>query len=93
MLVGLAQQFDLELPSAEDVERAVIAYAANAPASFAFGDERFATTVASAPPSAKTIFTGSGTSKYDVRLEALHSEKALDATVFVPEDRAAGVNV
>ncbi len=92
MLVGLSQQFDLELPSAEDVDRAVVANAANASMPFSFGDERFATAVASAPPSAKTIFSGGGTSKYDIRLEALHTASALDAAVFVPEEQAAGVS-
>jgi len=71
MLVGLAQQFDVTLPSVEEVDRAVIQYAANPPAGFAFGDERFATVAASAEPSGKTIFCGGGTSKHDERLEAL----------------------
>jgi anaerobic selenocysteine-containing dehydrogenase len=91
MLVGLSQQFDLELPSVEDVERAVVASAA-ASIPFSFGDERFVTAVASAPSPAKTIFSGGGTSKYDIRLEALHTASALDAAVFVPEDRTAEVN-
>jgi NADH-quinone oxidoreductase subunit G len=92
MLVGLSQQFDLELPSAEEVERAVVTHAANASMPFSFGDERFATAAGAAPASAKTIFSGGGTSKYDIRLEALHTASALDAAVYVPEDRAAGVN-
>jgi NADH-quinone oxidoreductase subunit G len=92
MLVALAQQFDMELPSAEDVDRAVVAHAANASIPFSFGDERFATAAASAPSAGKTIFSGGGTSKYDIRLEALHTASALDAAVFVPEDQAAGVN-
>jgi NADH-quinone oxidoreductase subunit G len=88
MLVGLAQQFDFDLPSVEDVERAVVAAAASS-IPFSFGDERFATAVASAPPAAKTIFSGGGTSKYDIRLEALHTASALDAAV---DDRALEVN-
>ncbi len=91
MLVGLARQFDLELPSIEDLDRAVIANAAAA-APFSFGDERFATAAPSAPPSAKTIFSGGGTSKYDIRLEALRTASALDAAVDVPEDQAAEVS-
>jgi anaerobic selenocysteine-containing dehydrogenase len=71
MLVGLAQQFDLDLPAAEDVDRAVIAHAATAATPFTFGDERFATESGDGAPSGKTIFTGGGTSKYDPRLEAL----------------------
>ena len=51
---------------------------------FRFGDERFATAAPSAPPSAKTIFSGGGTSKYDIRLEALRTASALDAAVDVP---------
>ena len=89
MLVGLAQQFDLELPSVEDVDRAVVANAAAA-APFSFGDERFATAAPSAPPSAKTIFSGGGTSKYDIRLEALHTAARSTRRYTYPKIRRLG---
>jgi NADH-quinone oxidoreductase subunit G len=79
MLVGLAQQLDLELPPAEDVDRAVIANAAAA-TPFTFGDERFATAAEAGPASAKTIFAGAGTSKHDPRLEPLRPRETAEAS-------------
>jgi NADH-quinone oxidoreductase subunit G len=78
MLVGLAEQLDIDLPALEDVERAVISIAANAPESFTFGDERFATEGA-AGSVVKTIFSGGGTSKFDARLEALRPSDQVEA--------------
>jgi len=70
ILVGLAGALDVELPSAEEVDRAVVAQAA-AGTPFGFGDERFATEAPAAPPSGKTIFSGGGTSRFDERLAPL----------------------
>ncbi|HTX60020.1 MAG TPA: molybdopterin-dependent oxidoreductase [Verrucomicrobiae bacterium] len=72
MLIGLAQALGVALPSAEEVERAVIAAAA-ASAPFDFGDDRFRTQGGRAVPSAASIFGGDGTSAHDPRIASLRS--------------------
>jgi NADH-quinone oxidoreductase subunit G len=68
MLLGLADQLDVTLPSLEELDRAVIAYAARAAQDFTFGDKRFESdvAVASAPArSASPVFSGGGTWQHD----------------------------
>jgi predicted molibdopterin-dependent oxidoreductase YjgC len=80
MLVGLAQQFDLPLPSAEELDATVIARVAHPPQGFGLGDERFATHDAHAEPLSgdgltvrvtSDIFAGGGTAVHDQRIAAL----------------------
>ncbi len=75
MLIGLAQQLDVELPSAEDLERAVIAHAAKLPTGFGLGDARFDDGPSVAPPPHvhRTIFDGAGTAAHDPRLTSLRA--------------------
>lgn len=42
ILVGLAQQLGVDLPSVEELDRTVITRLANAPETFTFGDDRYA---------------------------------------------------
>ncbi|HEY1653958.1 MAG TPA: molybdopterin-dependent oxidoreductase [Candidatus Tumulicola sp.] len=72
MLIGLAEQLDLDLPSAETVAAAVAASAAAA-APFELGDERFAGTHAGdgTGAGAGTILSGGGTWAHDPTLAAL----------------------
>ncbi len=73
MLVGLAAELGMVLPTGEELERAVIANVAKAPAGFTLGDERFAT-AASPNRSANgkaTILSGGGTWLHDPWLAGL----------------------
>jgi NADH-quinone oxidoreductase subunit G len=82
MLIGLATQLGVKLPSAEDVDREVISRSARSGDSFAFGDERFARIHASSRAQADDgspfrvvvqtrIFAGGGTGAHDGRIESL----------------------
>ncbi|MGC1380002.1 MAG: molybdopterin-dependent oxidoreductase, partial [Candidatus Baltobacteraceae bacterium] len=75
MIAGLAGQFDIALPRAEEIDRTAIAYAARAPEPFTFGDERFASSVATAPsqPVASRILSGGGTWQHDPWLNGLRT--------------------
>lgn len=78
MIIGLAQQLGVGLPSAEELDRTVIKALATASETFAFGDERFAR-IASAARSSEglrtvlqtRIFAGGGTSAHDDRIAEL----------------------
>ncbi|MDQ2864845.1 MAG: molybdopterin-dependent oxidoreductase, partial [Candidatus Eremiobacteraeota bacterium] len=82
MLVGLAQQFDIELPSLEELEAYVVTAAAQRPA-FTFGDARFAFGTAAQSPSqiARPIWDGGGTSAHDDRVAALRPAGAVEVLV------------
>lgn len=81
ILVGLAQQLGVDLPSVEELDRTVITRLANAEESFTFGDERFARVATERPAAAgegdlrvvlqTNVFAGGGTSAHDERLEEL----------------------
>jgi hypothetical protein len=47
MLCGLADQLDVIMPPAEEIDRAVVAHVAKLPTDFTFGDERFSVAPAS----------------------------------------------
>ncbi|MBV8372881.1 MAG: molybdopterin-dependent oxidoreductase [Candidatus Eremiobacteraeota bacterium] len=72
MLLGLANQFDLDFPRADELDASVIEHAARAPEDFAFGDARFdgdAPAAASGPPA--KILSGGGTWLHDPTLASL----------------------
>ncbi|MHB8147970.1 MAG: molybdopterin-dependent oxidoreductase [Vulcanimicrobiaceae bacterium] len=80
MLIGLAQQFDLALPTSEQLDATVIALCANAATDFAFGDARFASGASRGAPQSsdgldvavqRAIFSGGGTSAHDERIATL----------------------
>jgi predicted molibdopterin-dependent oxidoreductase YjgC len=95
MLIGLAEQLGVDLPTAAELDETIIKKLAAEPQSFTFGDERFAriaSTALGGPsiPQGDTglrvvqqtkIFAGGGTSAHDERLEALRPlpEAALSA--------------
>ena len=74
MLVGLAQQFDLTLPTIEEVEQTVIGRAARAsgpatPGGFA--------SLGGAPRPARNVWDGGGTAAHDPRVERLREDKTV----------------
>ena len=81
MLVGLAQQFDVRLPTSEELDATIVQRCAHAPADFTFGDARFISRVVTgrAQPLAdglhvaiqSAIFAGGGTSLHDDRIGTL----------------------
>ncbi len=74
MFSALAEQLDIVLPAAAEIERAVIAAAAKEPSDFTFGDERFAsrvTTFDSDREDARRILSGGGTWLHDPTLAGL----------------------
>ncbi|MDE2482826.1 MAG: molybdopterin-dependent oxidoreductase [bacterium] len=75
MLVGLAQHFDLPLPTSEELGAAVIARAAK-PLAVTLGDARYATAHALAPSDARSIWDGGGTCAHDERIVTLRREPA-----------------
>jgi anaerobic selenocysteine-containing dehydrogenase len=88
MIIGLAEQLGVELPSAADLDETIIKRLAAEPETFTFGDERFARVAAAAPDGAglnvvlqTKIFAGGGTSAHDDRLAELRPlpEAALSA--------------
>lgn len=73
MLLGLANQFDLDLPRADELDASVIEHAARAPEGFEFGDARFDGDAAPAEdtrPPAK-ILSGGGTWLHDPTVASL----------------------
>ncbi|HTV93511.1 MAG TPA: molybdopterin-dependent oxidoreductase [Verrucomicrobiae bacterium] len=78
MLIGLAQQFDLTLPTIEELDAAVIARSQSA-FSGAFGDALYqsgASRRADGPgaPQARTLWDGGGTAAHDPRVVAMLRE-------------------
>jgi NADH-quinone oxidoreductase subunit G len=70
ILCGLAAELGVDVPVPEQLDRAVIAHAANAPTDFTFGDALFGDTGTSegtAPP----ILSGGGTWQHDPAMAAL----------------------
>jgi predicted molibdopterin-dependent oxidoreductase YjgC len=77
MLIGLAQQLDVGLPTSEALERAVVEAAAKAPlTSF----ETLASSAARAPR-ATHLFAGGGTAAHDERIAALRPVVAVAEAV------------
>jgi NADH-quinone oxidoreductase subunit G len=79
MLIGLAQHFDLPLPTVEELDAAVLAAAAKR-SDAALGDERYAmhpNGAHAAPPArgARSLWDGGGTSAHDDRIAAMREEK------------------
>jgi NADH-quinone oxidoreductase subunit G len=77
MLIGLAQQFDLTLPTIEELDAAVIARASNAFAGN-FGDALYHSAAGRAPDSAqalapRTLWDGGGTAAHDPSTSALRA--------------------
>jgi NADH-quinone oxidoreductase subunit G len=73
MLIGLAQQFDLTLPTVEELDAAVIARAQN-PFAGAFGDALFHSAAGRAPDMLqtlvpRTLWDGGGTAAHDERVK------------------------
>jgi anaerobic selenocysteine-containing dehydrogenase len=78
MLIGLAQQFDLTLPTIEEVDVAVVARAQNAFAGN-LGDALFHSAAGRAPDSVhrlepRTLWDGGGTAAHDERVASLRGE-------------------
>jgi NADH-quinone oxidoreductase subunit G len=77
MLCGLADQLDVIMPPAEDIERAVVAHVAKLPTDFTFGDERFSVAPARSAESKgqgdTKILSGGGTWLHDPWLAELRS--------------------
>jgi NADH-quinone oxidoreductase subunit G len=80
MLCGLAGQLDVDLPTAAELDEAVIAHAANAPEDFTFGDARFGGVTLSSAEGASSkrnsqtparILSGGGTWQHDPTVAAL----------------------
>ena len=85
MLVGLAQQFDLTLPTIEEVDAAVMARA-QSPFAGAFGDALYHSGATNAQARApRTLWDGGGTAAHDAGVAALRSalRQAQDDTVTV----------
>ncbi len=78
MLIGLAQQFDLTLPSIEELDEAVIARAANA-FSGSFGDALYQSGASRGANSLepRTLWDGGGTAAHDARVAHLRTEEVL----------------
>jgi NADH-quinone oxidoreductase subunit G len=79
MLLGLAEQLEVDLPRAGELDASVIAQAARAPEDFGFGDARFDGDVA-APDAAGVapvkILAGGGTWRHDPTLASLRDGEA-----------------
>ena len=81
MIAGLAECFDVSMPTGAELESAVLAHAAYQPADFGFGDERFAT----APPleqieaPAARILSGGGTWQHDPTMRGLRDGAAVES--------------
>jgi anaerobic selenocysteine-containing dehydrogenase len=77
MLRGLADQVDVEIPSPDGIDRAVVAHVAKSPPDFTFGDERFASTdklrITRADGATK-ILSGGGTWLHDPWLAEMRAE-------------------
>ena len=73
MLVGLAEQLGVALPSAEELDATVIGHCAGRPQHFTFGDARFGDRSQPAEPPARAplILSGGGTWQHDPLLGAL----------------------
>ncbi|HVA34575.1 MAG TPA: molybdopterin-dependent oxidoreductase [Candidatus Baltobacteraceae bacterium] len=65
MLCGLADQFDVQIPTAQELDATVIAHAAAQPEDFTFGDARFASSAAVEDVTARPILSGGGTWQHD----------------------------
>jgi NADH-quinone oxidoreductase subunit G len=65
LLYGLAQQLGVELPSAGDLDRAVIAAAAAQPEDFTLGDDRFDTRQGQDDSASESVMGGGGTWLHD----------------------------
>jgi NADH-quinone oxidoreductase subunit G len=77
MLIGLAQQFDLTLPTIEELDAAVIARS-QSPFSGAFGDALYHSGTArrdgTSAPRPRTLWDGGGTAAHDPRVVAMLRE-------------------
>ncbi|MFY9720867.1 MAG: molybdopterin-dependent oxidoreductase [Candidatus Cybelea sp.] len=74
VLGALAEQLDVALPAAPELERAVIAAAAKEPGDFTFGDERFSSRVSafdSDRDELRRILSGGGTWQHDPTLAGM----------------------
>ncbi len=73
MLVGLAQHFDLPLPTVEELDAAVIAAAAKG-SDAALGDARYGEP-RPVPPGERSMWDGGGTAAHDERIAAMRDVK------------------
>jgi NADH-quinone oxidoreductase subunit G len=75
LLLGLAEQLDVAMPSLEELDHAVIGHAAREPQDFTFGDERFEIQQSLAPSNgrASRILSGGGTWLHDPRLAGMRA--------------------
>jgi anaerobic selenocysteine-containing dehydrogenase len=105
MLVGLAGELGVTLPSVEELDATVIAKLAAAPEPFTFGDDRFARVKASGASTPlgggdgngalrvvmqTRIFAGGGTSAHDERIGELRCLP--EAAISAADAAALGVN-
>jgi hypothetical protein len=83
MVAGLADRFDVTLPSGEALDAAVLTNAARLPDSFGLGDERFACAVPAEEeaPLPVRILSGGGTWQHDPTLTTLRDGAATEQTV------------
>ena len=97
MLIGLAEQLGVQLPSAEEVDREVITRLAHPDEGLTFGDDRYARVLQNARGASSglevvlqtKIFAGGGTSAHDERLAQL---RPLPEAALSPDDaRSLGV--
>ncbi|HTU83482.1 MAG TPA: molybdopterin-dependent oxidoreductase [Candidatus Acidoferrales bacterium] len=78
MLIGLAEQLDVSLPTTQELEAAVVRHCAASPEHFTFGDARFGASPKSGaePGDAPPILSGGGTWQHDPEAATLRGARA-----------------
>jgi predicted molibdopterin-dependent oxidoreductase YjgC len=77
LLIGLAQQFDLTLPSLEELDAEIFRRAA-APVAGSLGDPRYRSSIEARPDRAgRKLWDGGGTSRFDERVRNIRNEEVL----------------
>jgi NADH-quinone oxidoreductase subunit G len=89
MLIGLAEQFDIELPTVEELDARVVEHAGKSPEDFTFGDARFSSSgpVPSGEPGVAragvSILSGGGTWQHDPTLARLREARVTETAPAV----------
>jgi NADH-quinone oxidoreductase subunit G len=73
MLLGLADQLGVAVPTADELHRAVVTHVAAATPAFTFGDKRFANHAAAEPHEERPILSGGGTWLHDPWLAGMRA--------------------
>ena len=93
MLVGLAEQLDVAMPTAQELDATIIAHAAKAPEDFTFGDDRYSSSVTLSLSKGDTpIMSGGGTWQHDPLVAPLRQAQG-DNTNGVAHGETAGAAV